>query len=659
MRQNLLHLSWSLLFVSLAAKIRSAPVGSQVASSSVGSSTLSAPPGGFVLQASSETVHWGYTYAGLEPAIAVNSGDEILVETSTQHAGDDFEKMIQGDPGIEDIYYWGPEGPRVSTRGRTGKGDGVHVLTGPIYVCGAEPGDVLQVDILDITPRVNPSTNKTYGSNAAASWGYQFRAGFLDGRKREVVTIYEIIKDEDSGDVLWAVPDYQFEYGNYLNTSQNAAYQGPYTTCVDTSGNLGSEELPDAWSNAQNQFRNNLTVPCVNGMQQWQGLYYPGLITPHPTGTEDYSIRGKFKVPVNFHIGNMIVAAATNYTVDSVPPSKFGGNVDDRRMGKGATMYYPVEVAGAMLALGDCHTAQGDSEFDGTAIETSVNAELRLTVLKADSLPAPVQDLQFPLLENVNEYVVHGFTYPDYTNQLESPFSAIYQHSTLDLTMTVAYNLTRDFMMRTFDLTEDQAITAITTLVDFGITQVVDGNWGIHATIPKWPFSNDTTPYAPSVFPGSKADVKVSKGDDKGSENPSEEAAGPSVLTQELGNVQSPASVWLPQPDVSEKNKLRLRFLFITLTLGGRLARQLRAFGRIPRWLGQLTVFRTQQVVLGNTINKLIGVFAAGIPVIVLGGFGYQLTSGKTLWDGIVSVYGALYKIPGMMQIGTRAGPQP
>lgn len=53
------------------------------------------------------------------------------------------------------------------------------------------------------------------------------------------------------------------------------------------------------------------------------------------------------------------------------------------------------------------------------------------------------------------------------------------------------------------------------------------------------------------------------------------------------------------------------------------------------------------QVVLGNTINKLIGVFAAGIPVILLGGLAYRLTSGKTLWDGIVSIYGALYKIPG------------
>ena len=39
---------------------------------------------------------------------------------ATQHAGDDYAKMIQGDPGMEDIYYWGPEGPRVSTRGRTG-----------------------------------------------------------------------------------------------------------------------------------------------------------------------------------------------------------------------------------------------------------------------------------------------------------------------------------------------------------------------------------------------------------------------------------------------------------------------------------------------------------------------------------------------------------
>ena len=48
-------------------------------------------------------------------------------------------------------------------RGKSGSGDGVHVMTGPIYVCGAEPGDVLQIDILDLKPRPNPSTGKTYG----------------------------------------------------------------------------------------------------------------------------------------------------------------------------------------------------------------------------------------------------------------------------------------------------------------------------------------------------------------------------------------------------------------------------------------------------------------------------------------------------------------
>ncbi len=45
-----------------------------------------------------------------------------------------------------------------------------------------------------------------------------------------------------------------------------------------------------------------------------------------------------------------------------------GGNVDDRRMGIGATMYYPVAVEGGLISMGDAHTAQGDSEFDGEAV---------------------------------------------------------------------------------------------------------------------------------------------------------------------------------------------------------------------------------------------------------------------------------------------------
>lgn len=67
------------------------------------------------------------------------------------------------------------------------------------------------MDVEDLTPRPNPGNdNRTYGSNAAAGWGYQFRAGFLDGVEREVVTIYELIK-APNGKSYVAIPDYQFK----------------------------------------------------------------------------------------------------------------------------------------------------------------------------------------------------------------------------------------------------------------------------------------------------------------------------------------------------------------------------------------------------------------------------------------------------------------
>eukprot|EP01024_Parvocaulis_polyphysoides_P026175 TRINITY_DN23895_c0_g2_i2.p2 TRINITY_DN23895_c0_g2~~TRINITY_DN23895_c0_g2_i2.p2 ORF type:complete len:158 (-),score=19.23 TRINITY_DN23895_c0_g2_i2:215-634(-) len=139
--------------------------------------------------------------------------------------------------------------------------------------------------------------------------------------------------------------------------------------------------------------------------------------------------------------------------------------------------------------MGDAHAAQGDSELDGTAIEMNVNGRFKATLHKQDSLPLIVQNLDFPLLENDKEYIVHGFTYKDYLNELQDPQNAIFGESSIDRAMNVAVNNTKAFMMRTFDLTEDQAITAITTGVDFGISQVVDGNWGVHAIIPKEMFN--------------------------------------------------------------------------------------------------------------------------------------------------------------------------
>ena len=60
------------------------------------------------------------------------------------------DQMIKGDSSLEALFNWTDGYEEMSFRGAEGGGEGVHLLTGPVYVCGAEPGDVLQVEILDL-----------------------------------------------------------------------------------------------------------------------------------------------------------------------------------------------------------------------------------------------------------------------------------------------------------------------------------------------------------------------------------------------------------------------------------------------------------------------------------------------------------------------------
>jgi acetamidase/formamidase len=64
------------------------------------------------------------------------------------------------------------------------------------------------------------------------------------------------------------------------------------------------------------------------------------------------------KIPINYHIGCMGLPPSSHEFVDSIPPMVTGGNLDNKRIGIGTTMYYPVQVAGALLSMGDAHTAQ-------------------------------------------------------------------------------------------------------------------------------------------------------------------------------------------------------------------------------------------------------------------------------------------------------------
>ena len=86
-----------------------------------------------------------------------------VVEMGTHHACDDWDRMIKGDAGMESIYLWNKTSKgECYRRGATGGGDGVHVLTGPIYVEDAEPGDLLMVEIINLVPRPN-ADGKTFG----------------------------------------------------------------------------------------------------------------------------------------------------------------------------------------------------------------------------------------------------------------------------------------------------------------------------------------------------------------------------------------------------------------------------------------------------------------------------------------------------------------
>ena len=122
------------------------------------------------LKATPATCHWGYFDAAMAPALCTKSGDLVRVETVTHHAGDAPDLLM--DEGTRTLYREIPEPDR---------GPGVHLLTGPIFVEGAEPGDTLEVRYLEMTPRLN------YGSNVNANWGYLFK----EFGETERATIYE------------------------------------------------------------------------------------------------------------------------------------------------------------------------------------------------------------------------------------------------------------------------------------------------------------------------------------------------------------------------------------------------------------------------------------------------------------------------------------
>jgi acetamidase/formamidase len=442
--------------------------GGGAAAAFAGAGTLATPasaqtkpgqPTYHYLPANSDTVHWGYFSKLLKPQLEVDSGDYVTIEAVTHHAGDDIERLVKGDPGVESIYLWTKEKKGVNRRGAgpvdgkllgrgSGEGFGVHICTGPVFVRGAEPGDILEVRIIDVKPRpcANPAyPGKSFGSNAAAWWGFHYNDLITEPKPREVLTIYEI---DTSGQRNWAQAVYNFRW-----VPQTDPF-GVVHKIID----------------------------------------YPGVPVDHATVQETHGILKNVRIPIRPHFGVMGLAPKEADVVDSIPPGYFGGNIDNWRIGKGATIYYPVAVPGGLFSVGDSHAAQGDSELCGTAIEMSLTGTFQLVLHKKDKLSGSLAGLNYPLLETQDEWVLHGFSFANYLEELgPTAQQDIYKKSSIDLALRDAFRKMRTFLMTTKGLSEDEAISLISIAVDFGVTQVVDGNWGIHAIVKKNLFAGTAT----------------------------------------------------------------------------------------------------------------------------------------------------------------------
>ncbi|WP_172331163.1 acetamidase/formamidase family protein [Mangrovicoccus sp. HB161399] len=402
----------------------------------------------FVLPAHAGTVHWGHLSRSLPPALFVPSGATVRVETLTQHGGDDPARFIEGDPGAESVFRWTAEGKAVDRRGAgpmdasifgrgAGEGFGVHICTGPIHVAGARPGDVLEVEILGIAPRpcANPEfAGKAFGSNASAWWGYQYGDPLAGTQRHETVTLFEV--DLAQPHIARAICQYDWV---------------PQT---DPSG------------------------------VRHDTMDYPGIPVDPDSVTRRPALPG-IAVPARPHFGFVGVAPREAEIVDTIPPGYFGGNVDNWRAGPGAKIYLPVAVEGALLSIGDGHFSQGDGEINGTGLEMSLTGTVRIVLHRQGESALPqIRGLSAPLIETPEEWVIQSFAFENHLRDLgRSAQTDVYTRSTVDMALRNAFRQARRFLMDVYALGEDEAHALLSVAADFSVTQVADGNIGVHACL--------------------------------------------------------------------------------------------------------------------------------------------------------------------------------
>ncbi len=301
------------------------------------------------------TAAWGYYDAAAPPVLRIKSGETVEVHTLITSTPARLEGAglppAQVEPALREIVE------KV-----TNKGPGGHILTGPIFVEGAEAGDVLEVRILSVKLAI------PYAYNAFGP-----KSGFIP------------------------------------------------------------EDFPYAKMRIIPLDEKNMVAHFAPGIE----------------------------VPLRPFFGSMGVAPpAASGRVNSAPPGIHGGNLDNKELVAGTTLYLPVHAAGALFFVGDGHAGQGNGEVDITALETSLSGKLQFIVRKDLHLTLP---------------------------RAETPTAYISMGLNEDLTLAAkdAVREMINFLVTEKKLSRDDAYMLCSVAGDLNTTQVVDGTRGAHMIMPK------------------------------------------------------------------------------------------------------------------------------------------------------------------------------
>lgn len=184
------------------------------------------------------------------------------------------------------------------------------------------------------------------------------------------------------------------------------------------------------------------------------------------------------RIPLSPFCGEVGLAPAASGPHSTIPPYRHGGNMDTKHLTKGARLFLPVEVDGALFSMGDGHAAQGDGEVCGTAIETPMHAIVRLTVHKDKPVSAPQFLTHGPLTPRTN-------TAPYYATDGVGP-------DLVEATRDAVRNMI-EYLQRRYNLSRENAYMLCSVAVDLKLCEVVDmPNWLVAAFLPLSIFSSQS-----------------------------------------------------------------------------------------------------------------------------------------------------------------------